>query len=74
MIRLALNDPAVIVLDELTSRVDDALERAVHACLERLAADRALVVITHRPTTIARSDQVRTLRDGQLAPLEAVNV
>ena len=74
LVRLALHDPAVIVLDESTSRVDDAMEREIHTCLERLAADRALIVIAHRPSTIARSDQVLTLRDGQLAPLEAVNV
>ncbi|HEU4793671.1 MAG TPA: ATP-binding cassette domain-containing protein, partial [Nitrolancea sp.] len=74
LVRLALHDPALIVLDESTSRVDDAMEREIHACLERLAADRALVVIAHRPATIARSDQVLTLRDGQLAPLDAVNV
>lgn len=74
LVRLALHDPAVIVLDESTSRVDDAMEREIHACLERLAADRALIVIAHRPSTISRSDQVLTLRNGQLAPLDAVNV
>jgi ATP-binding cassette subfamily B protein len=74
LVRLALNDPAVIVLDESTSRVDDAVEQAVHACLEQLAADRVLVVIAHRPTTITRSDRVLTLRDGQLTPLSAIEV
>lgn len=70
--RLALRDPAVIVLDESTSRLDDHTEAEFGACLRRIGAGRSLIVIAHRPSTIAMADEVLELRDGGLHPVKVV--
>lgn len=46
--RALLADPVALVLDEPTSALDPAAQDRVVGTLERLARDRAVIVITHR--------------------------
>jgi ABC-type multidrug transport system fused ATPase/permease subunit len=65
--RIALLDPAVLVLDEVTSVLDPAAERRVEEALRRLGADRAIVLIVHRLPTAARADRIAVLTGGRIA-------
>jgi ATP-binding cassette subfamily B protein IrtA len=56
-------DAPVLVLDEVTAFADPWTERAVRDTLAGLHG-RTVLVIAHRPETIAVADSVVTLRDG----------
>lgn len=54
--RAGLSDADIVLLDEPTAHLDPDAEAAVHAWLERLAADRIVVAVSHRRGLIARAD------------------
>ncbi len=64
--RAILRDPAVLLLDEATSALDAESERLVQAALERLRADRTVLVIAHRLATVQRADRICVLDHGRL--------
>lgn len=81
--RALYRQPSVLALDEATSHLDIASERAVTQALAQLRLTR--LVIAHRPETIAGAQRVVQLRDGQVvdvvcavavtgAPLGGANV
>jgi len=73
--RVALADPAVIVLDEATSSLDPQTEAAVEHALAALARDRTVITIAHRLSTAERADRVAVMEHGELveiAPHEAL--
>lgn len=63
--RALYKQPSVLALDEATSHLDLASERAVTQVLAQLRLTR--LVIAHRPETIAGSQRVVQLKDGQLS-------
>lgn len=67
--RAFLKDAPILLLDEATSALDGQTEAAVTAALERLAANRTVLVIAHRLTTIANADQIAVLTDGRISEL-----
>lgn len=66
LVRAALVDPDVLVLDEATSSVDALTEVRISHALERLAAGRTTIAIAHRLSTAARADRVLVLEHGRL--------
>ena len=67
ILRAALADPAVVVLDEATSSLDPGTEMIVEHALERLMEGRTVIVIAHRLSTAERADRVAVVHDGGLA-------
>jgi ATP-binding cassette subfamily B protein len=65
--RALLADTPVLVLDEATAFADPQTEQAVRRSLAARAADRTVLVIAHRPETIADADTVVMLEDGTVA-------
>jgi ATP-binding cassette subfamily B protein len=66
LVRAALADPGMIVLDEATSSLDPGTELIVERALERLMEGRTVVVIAHRLSTAARADRVAVVVGGRL--------
>jgi ATP-binding cassette, subfamily B, bacterial len=64
--RVALANPAVIVLDEATSSLDPATEAAVERALAAVAEGRTVVTIAHRLSTAERADRVAVMEHGRL--------
>lgn len=54
--RALYREPKILVLDEATSHLDVALERAINDAVRGLKMTR--IVIAHRPETIAACDLV----------------
>lgn len=65
--RVALADPAVLVLDEATSSLDPQTEAAVERALAALSRGRAVITIAHRLSTAERADRVALMESGRLA-------
>ena len=55
-----------MILDEATSALDNESEEAVQESLERLAADRTTIIITHRLSTIKNADEIATVERGRV--------
>lgn len=56
--RAWLSDAPILVLDEPTSQVDLAAEEQILAALRRLAAERTVLMIAHRPGAILAADRI----------------
>lgn len=69
LVRAALADPEVLVLDEATSNLDPGTEVAVERALETLMEGRTVVVVAHRLSTAARCDRIAVVDDGRLAEI-----
>jgi ATP-binding cassette, subfamily B, bacterial len=67
--RIALADPAVIVLDEATSSLDPATEAAVETALAAVAEGRTVITIAHRLSTAQRADRVAVMEYGRLVEI-----
>jgi len=64
--RAILRDPAVLVLDEATSHVDNETELLIQQSLDAIAADRTTFAIAHRLSTVRDADTILVLDDGEL--------
>jgi ATP-binding cassette subfamily B protein len=64
--RVALADPAVIVLDEATSSLDPATEAAVERALAAVVEGRTVIIIAHRLSTAERADRVVVMDAGRV--------
>jgi ATP-binding cassette subfamily B protein len=64
--RAVLRDPAVLLLDEATSALDPGTEAAINATLDRLAAGRMVVLVTHRLASARSADRIVVLDAGRL--------
>ncbi len=64
--RLLLSDPAVVILDEASSRLDPKTEARLEAATERLLRGRTAIIIAHRLTTLDRVDRIAVIDRGHL--------
>lgn len=64
--RALLADTPVLVLDEATAFADPLTERAVRRALGTMRGQKTLLVIAHRPETIADADTVVRLDGGRI--------
>jgi ATP-binding cassette subfamily B protein len=65
--RAMLKDAPVVVLDEATAFADPENEHLIQAALSRLVADKTVLMIAHRLTSIASADQILVLERGRIA-------
>lgn len=65
--RAVLKDAPIVLLDEATAAIDPTNERAIQTALEHLVADRTLIVVAHRLSTIRNADQIIVLDQGRVA-------
>ena len=74
--RAIYGDPAVLVLDEPNSNLDDAGESAlIKTVLQLKAKGKTVFLITHRPSAVAVADRILILQDGRIVadgPRDAV--
>ena len=64
--RLLLKDPAVMILDEATSHLDNESEVLVQQALETAMHNRTSIVIAHRLSTIRDADRIVVLDQGHV--------
>ena len=64
--RAILRDPALLILDEATSAVDNETEAAIQRSLARVSRDRTTLVIAHRLSTVRGADRIHVLEAGEV--------
>lgn len=62
--RALLTDAPILLLDESTSSLDGVNEQRMREAIDAVSADRTLVVIAHRLSTVVDSDLIVVLQDG----------
>jgi ATP-binding cassette subfamily B protein len=62
--RLLLKNPAVMILDEATSHLDNESEALVQSALDNAMHHRTSIVIAHRLSTIRDADRIVVLDEG----------
>ena len=77
LVRAAIADPEILVLDEATSAVDPSTEVRINRALNKITEGRTVVTIAHRLSTAETADRVlvfdeaRLVQDGTHAQLVA---
>nr|WP_314434923.1 ABC transporter ATP-binding protein/permease [uncultured Brevundimonas sp.] len=64
--RALLADPSILILDEATSALDSRTEAAIQKTLRRARSGRTTLVVAHRLSTVADSDQILVLKAGRI--------
>jgi subfamily B ATP-binding cassette protein MsbA len=64
--RAVLKNPAVLILDEATSNLDNESERLIEDALGKLLVGRTTLIIAHRLSTVRRADRLVVLDHGRI--------
>jgi ABC-type multidrug transport system fused ATPase/permease subunit len=64
--RALLKDPVVLILDEATAMFDPAGEDEFISECQEMLRNRTVLLITHRPASLALADRVLRLENGRL--------
>jgi ATP-binding cassette subfamily B protein len=62
--RALLTEAPILLLDESTSSLDGVNEQRMREAIDTAAADRTLIVIAHRLSTVVDSDLIVVMQDG----------
>lgn len=64
--RALITNPRILILDEATSALDAESEAIVNANIQRIAAGRTMIVISHRLASLVPADAILVLDRGQV--------
>ncbi len=67
MARALLHDGALYLFDEATSNIDVESERAITDVIQGVAAQKTVIMISHRLSAICDADRIYVLKDGRIA-------
>lgn len=65
--RAILKDAPIVLLDEPTAALDSESEVAVQGAIDALVADKTVLVIAHRLSTVTGADQILVIDEGRVA-------
>jgi ABC-type multidrug transport system fused ATPase/permease subunit len=68
-----MKNPPILILDEATSALDTESERLVQKALETLMANRTVLVIAHRLSTVTNADKIILLDKGEIKEMGTHN-
>ena len=69
--RVAYHRPNLLILDEATNALDVDTEKKIFEQLESVRKYGAIIVVSHRPSTLKYCDRVFSLNHGKLTPQRA---
>jgi ABC-type multidrug transport system fused ATPase/permease subunit len=64
--RIFLEDPALVILDEASSRLDPATEKILSQALDKIMQDKTSIIIAHRLSTLNSVDKILELSYGEM--------
>lgn len=66
IVRLFIKDPYLVILDEISSRLDPVTEHHLLTAIDALTKDRTVISIAHREAVIKRCDTILILSHGKM--------
>jgi ATP-binding cassette subfamily B protein len=64
--RAILRKPSILIFDEATSHLDTTTERAIQENLRGVFADKTVLLVAHRLSTIREADLIYVMHRGQI--------
>jgi ATP-binding cassette subfamily B protein len=64
--RVFLKNPPILILDEGTSALDNISERSVQRAIEAARADRTVILVAHRLSTLRDADRIVVFDEGRI--------
>jgi len=64
--RALYRDPALLILDEATSALDNITERVVMEAVQNIRADKTIILIAHRLSTVRTCDTIFLMEQGKI--------
>jgi ABC-type multidrug transport system fused ATPase/permease subunit len=68
--RALVGDPRILILDEATAMFDLEGEAALVEACKTALLDRTVIIVTHRPASLALADRIVTIADGCVAKVD----
>lgn len=66
IIRLFLRDPSIVILDEISSRLDYVTEQRILAAIDVLTKNRTVITIAHKHSALRWTDKIMILSKGKI--------
>ena len=64
--RALLKGSPIVILDEPTSQIDVENEQIIQEAIDRLTADKTVILIAHRLSTVAQADRLIVMDKGKI--------
>ncbi|WP_420643679.1 ABC transporter ATP-binding protein [Candidatus Leptofilum sp.] len=65
-VRVFLDDPGLVIMDEASSRLDPVTEQKIEQAIDKLLANRTGIIVAHRLATVQRADEILILGNGRI--------
>jgi ATP-binding cassette subfamily B protein len=64
--RVFLKNPAILILDEGTSALDNISEKLVQQAIAKARSDRTVILVAHRLTTLVDTERILVFQNGRI--------
>ena len=64
--RALMDNPPILIFDEATSALDYESERTIMHNMDQIGANRTMLIIAHRLSTVRRCDRIIVVDKGQI--------
>jgi ATP-binding cassette subfamily B protein len=64
--RVKLQSPKILIMDEVSSKIDPATDLEIEKIIDQLVQDRTVIIITHKHSTLHRADSILVLEAGRV--------
>ncbi|MEG1963928.1 MAG: ABC transporter ATP-binding protein [Clostridia bacterium] len=71
--RAIVYNPTILLLDEITANLDEKTEKQILDILQKASANRTIISISHRESSIIKSDKIITLENGKVKDIKLLN-
>jgi ABC-type multidrug transport system fused ATPase/permease subunit len=66
VIRTLLNDPKILVMDEITSSIDKGTKTKLFKVLNYLFTNKTVIMVTHDPDLLSLATRIIKIKDGKI--------